>query len=247
MPPDTNLAELVLEARGVSKFFGDHSALLNVTLRVARGESVLLYGPNGAGKTTLLRTLSLLSLPGEGRTFLDGLEMSRHPEAAKSRIGFVSHATFLYGDLTLRENLELAGKLFGLANLEKRIDAVLETFSLQDRAERVVRSFSRGLQQRGTLARALLHDPDFLLFDEPFTGLDAESTSRLEDLLRVLPQQGKAVIFSTHDYDQGRAIARRLVMLDRGKVRFDGPIGQSPLGGRTGEQKLARISANAGN
>ncbi|MGH9397681.1 MAG: ABC transporter ATP-binding protein [Terriglobia bacterium] len=229
MLPGTTPTERALEARSLSKYFGDFPALRNVTLRITRGESVLIYGPNGAGKTTLLRMLASLALPTEGETFLDGLRMDRHPAASKSKTGFVSHATFLYSDLSVRENLELAGKLFGLGGLEKRIEAVLEVFSLRDRARQLVRSLSRGLQQRVTLARALLHDPDFLLLDEPFTGLDAESTARLEALLKALPQQGKAVIFSTHGFAQGAAIAQRLVALDRGRVRYDGPIARAPL------------------
>ncbi|MGH9450410.1 MAG: ABC transporter ATP-binding protein [Terriglobia bacterium] len=228
MPPDTTPTECVLEARGLFKYYGDFTALRDITLRIATGEPVLIYGPNGAGKTTLLRALASLAVPSEGEVLLGGLRLNRHA-ACKSKIGFASHATFLYGDLSVRENLELAGRLFGLTRLETRIDAVLDSFSLQDRARELVRSLSRGLQQRATLARALLHNPDFLLLDEPFTGLDAESTARLEALVKEWAQQGKAVIFSTHGFAQGAALARRLVALDRGRLRYDGPMEHAPL------------------
>lgn len=229
MPPATTCTELVLEARGVSKYFGDVPALLRVSLRIQRGHAALVYGPNGAGKSTLLRLLASLSSPTEGEIILDGLRLDQHSAASKAKTGFVSHATFLYGDLSVHENLELAGKLFGVPHLNERIDAVLGEFSLRDRARHLVRSLSRGLQQRATLARALLHDPDFLLLDEPFTGLDAESAANLAELMRDLPRQGKAVIFSTHGFSEGSALADRLLALDRGRLRYDGPLCDAPL------------------
>lgn len=223
------MVEAVLETRNLSKYFGDFPALRSVTLRIAGGEPVLIYGPNGAGKTTLLRVMASLTAPSEGEVLLGGLRMDRHPSACKARIGFVSHSTFLYSDLTVRENLLLAGKLFNLPSLEEKIDWALGLFGLRERAPQRVRSLSRGLQQRATLARALLHNPDFLLLDEPFTGLDAESSAGLEDLLRRLAEQGKAVVFSTHRFAQGAAIARRCVVLERGRVRYDGPPDQAPM------------------
>jgi heme exporter protein A len=164
----------------------------------------------------------------------DDADVLRNPAAAKAAIGFVSHATFLYGELTVRENLEFAGKLFGLAELPQRVAGVLDLFHLRERAETPVRELSRGYQQRVSLARAFLHDPGFLLLDEPFTGLDAASTESLEGLMRDLQAQGKALIFSTHSYEQGAAIARRLVALEGGKVRYDGPVSSAP---RTGVRR----------
>lgn len=239
MPPDTTPARSDLEVRGLSKYFGDFPALRDVTLRITQGEAVLIYGPNGAGKTTLLRMLASLAQPSEGEILLGGLRMDQHPAACKARIGFVSHATFLYGDLTLRENLTLAGKLFGLKELEKKVDAALELFALGGRARQLVRNLSRGLQQRATLARALLHNPDFLLLDEPFTGLDAESTAGLESLLRQLPRQGKAVLFSTHSFAQGAALASRLVALEKGRVRYDGPLASAPTAAQSVSPPIA--------
>ncbi|MGA2985534.1 MAG: heme ABC exporter ATP-binding protein CcmA [Terriglobia bacterium] len=224
-----------LELRDVAKQFGDYQALSGVCLRVEPGDSILLYGPNGAGKTTLLRVLSTLARPSEGKVLYDGSDVHANPAVAKAAIGFVSHTTFLYGELTARENLEFVGKLFGLADIPQRVAGVLETFHLRKRAETPVRELSRGYQQRVSLARAFLHDPQFLLLDEPFTGLDAASTESLEGLMRGLREQGKALIFSTHDFEQGKAIAQRLVAVHGGKVRYDGPISSAPLGAlRTG-------------
>jgi heme exporter protein A len=229
MPPETPPAKSNLELRNVSKYFGDLAALRDVSLRIESGESIFIYGPNGAGKTTLLRILCTLARPAEGRALFSGQDIHSNPAAARARIGFVSHATFLYGDLTTRENLNLAGTLFGLAGLKERIATVLELFSIENRADEPVRKLSRGLQQRATLARAFLHDPDFILLDEPFTGLDAASIEKLEELLRRLPGQGKSVVFSTHNFDQGASLARRLVVMAAGRVKFDGPLGMAPL------------------
>src|ERR1035438_8124182 len=191
MPPDIPRDKPALELRDVSKQFGDFQALDRVCLRVEPGDSILLYGPNGAGKTTLLRVLSTLARPTEGKVLYDGANVFANPAAAKSAIGFVSHTTFLYGELSARENLHFVGKLFGLAELPRRIAGVLELFHLRERSETPVRELSRGYQQRVTLARAFLHDPKFLLLDEPFTGLDAASTESLQDLMRSLRAQGK--------------------------------------------------------
>jgi heme exporter protein A len=228
MSPDTpRPVRAALELRNVSKYFGDVAALAGVQLRVEAGDAILLYGPNGAGKTTLLRLLATLARPSVGEVLFGGKHVHRDP-AAKAAIGFVSHTTFLYGDLTVRENLRFFGTLFALPGLEKKIDAALEFFDLGDRARTPVRELSRGLQQRVALARAFLHDPQFLLLDEPFTGLDAATVSNLESLMRELPGQGKAVIFSTHDFERGAALSRRLVALEAGRIRYDGPLALLP-------------------
>ncbi len=135
MPSDTPRAKPALELRDVSKQFGDFQALNGVCLRVEPGDSILLYGPNGAGKTTLLRVLSTLARPSEGEVLYDGADVHAHPAAAKSAIGFVSHTTFLYGELNARENLNFAGKLFGLINLPQKVADVLDLFHLRERAE----------------------------------------------------------------------------------------------------------------
>jgi heme exporter protein A len=229
MLSDTPHVRPALELRDVSKQFGVFQALSGVCLRVAPGDCILLYGPNGAGKTTLLRVLSTLARPSEGKVLFDDTDVHLNPNAAKAAIGFVSHTTFLYGELTILENLEFAGKLFGLTHIAQRVAGVLDTFHLHDRAGTPVRELSRGYQQRVSLARAFLHDPQFLLLDEPFTGLDAASAESLQGLMRRLEGQGKAVIFSTHNFEQGKTLARRLVALEGGKVRYDGPLNSAPL------------------
>ena len=224
MPPGTvPPVKAALELRNVSKYFGDLPALLGAQLRVEPGDAILLYGPNGAGKTTLLRLLATLARPNEGEVLYGGRDVHHHP-AAKAAIGFVSHVTFLYGDLTVLENLKFFGTLLALPQLRTKIDAVLELFVLGNRAKTPVRQLSRGWQQRASLARAFLHEPQFLLLDEPFTGLDAATANTLERLMRQLPAQGKAVVFSTHDFERGATLAQRLVTLEAGRIRYDGPV-----------------------
>lgn len=229
MPPQDHVNKPVLEVRNVTKFFGDLAALKEVSLGITCGESALLYGPNGAGKTTLLRMLASLARPSSGEILFDGRNIERDGTHAKAAIGFVSHATFLYGELTVRENLKFFGSLFGLSNLEKRIDVALDLFDMRSRSRVFARDLSRGLQQRTSLARAFLHDPDFVILDEPFTGLDSQSVKNLEELLFRLPEQGKALLFSTHDFDQGAALAKRLIALRAGRVRYNGPLAAAPL------------------
>jgi heme exporter protein A len=229
MPLDASRAEPVLTLEHVSKFFGDQAALKEVTASFRPGEAALLYGPNGAGKTTLLRTLATLVRPSEGRLLFEGEDAHRDPARARCRLGFVSHQTFLYGELTARENLKLAATLFALPDAERRIAEVLDLFSIRHRASDPVRQLSRGLQQRVALARAFLHDPQFLLLDEPFTGLDAASTEALSAVLRRLPESGKTLVFSTHDFEQGASLARRLMALENGRVVYDGPLQGAPL------------------
>ena len=229
MPARNHNAKPMLEVRNVTKFFGDLAALKEVSLGIRCGESALLYGPNGAGKTTLLRMLASLARPSSGEVLFDGKNIERDGAGAKAAIGFVSHATFLYGELTVRENLKFFGSLFGLSQLEKRIDGALEMFDMSSRQDVFARDLSRGLQQRASLARAFLHDPDFVILDEPFTGLDHQSVKKLEALLRRLPDQGKALLFSTHDFEQGAALAKRLIALKAGRVRYNGPLDIAPF------------------
>jgi heme exporter protein A len=229
MPPGDHVTKPVLEVRTVTKFFGDLAALKEVTLGIRCGESALLYGPNGAGKTTLMRMLVSLARPSSGEVLFDGRNIEQDGANAKTAIGFVSHATFLYSELTVRENLKFFGSLFGLSDLEKRIDAALEMFDMREREDVFVRDLSRGLQQRASLARAFLHDPDFVILDEPFTGLDHQSVKKLADILLRLPDEGKALLFSTHDFEQGAALAGRLIALKAGRVRYDGPLDVAPF------------------
>lgn len=219
-PPPSGLA---LEAAGLSKRFGAVLALDGVGLRVGVGEAVALFGPNGAGKTTLLRILGLGLRPGAGWIRVAGLDPQRDERAIRRRIGVISHQSFLYDDLTARENLQLFARLYAVPEPTRRSDELLARFELEHRAHDRVRELSRGLQQRLALARALVHDPAIVLLDEPFSGLDPHAAEVLRNTLHGLRGRGRTFLLVTHDLQQGLELAERWIVLARGRIVNEGP------------------------
>jgi len=218
------MAELVIEARGISRHFAGVRAVEAVDLRVEAGEAVALFGPNGAGKTTLLRLLATLLRPTRGDLRLFGRSVSDGGGCARRRIGFLSHQSFLYPDLTPTENLEFYARMFRVAASAARVRDLLEQVGLLGWAHRPVRTLSRGLEQRCALARALLHEPDLLLMDEPFTGLDVDAVNMLRDTLRQAHARGTTLMMTTHDLTQGFALCQRALILVRGRLIWSGVI-----------------------
>jgi heme exporter protein A len=176
----------MIDVRNLTKSFGSKYALRGVNLRVMPGESLVLFGPNGAGKSTLVRILSSLSRPSSGTVHIGGLELAKHADGIRRYLGVVSHAPLLYDSLTAEENLRFFAGLYGMKGSEPRIRALLERVGLYSRRSDLVRTFSRGMVQRLAIARALLHDPEVLLLDEPDTGLDPQAAEMLHGLLSEL-------------------------------------------------------------
>lgn len=205
----------VVRARAVTKRLGARLVLRGVDLEACPGEWVSLVGPNGAGKTTLLRLLALLMVPDTGaiRWFDGRLDM---PEIRR-RIGFVGHDTYLYEHLTARENLAYYAALLRVPNRRAQVDVLLERVGLARVADTLVRTFSRGMRQRLTLARALLGEPRLLLLDEPRTGLDRGGRAVLDALVDEARAAGAAVVASDHDVVEAVSRADRVVVLDRGR------------------------------
>jgi len=216
----------LVEARDLSKSFGPRAALSAVNLRVAAGELVALLGPNGAGKTTLLRILATLSRPTSGTVRIGGVDLAKAGSEARRQIGFLSHRTLLYDDLTAEQNLAFYARMYDLPDAAGRIGELLDRVGLAERRRDLVRTFSRGMQQRLALARTLLHRPPLLLLDEPYSGLDPLVTQVLTGLLAELAGQGATILLTTHDLDRGLALARRLVVLSQGRVVYDAPQSQ---------------------
>jgi heme exporter protein A len=216
-----------LEAEDIRKTFGHFTALAGITLSVQRGEFLALFGRNGAGKTTFLKIAATLVRHTHGRLRIEGVDVREEPEQARRHIGFLSHNTYLYRDLNPVENLRFFARLYGLKDPEPRIEYLLDRVGLKRRASDPVRSFSRGLHQRVGIARVMLHDPSLILLDEPYTGLDANAVDVLNQMLDEASAAGKTIILTTHDLDQGLRGATRAVIVDRGKVVFDGG-GQDP-------------------
>ncbi len=212
-------SRLVVEA--VGKDFGHQQALCAVSFSVEEGEFVALMGANGAGKTTLLRILAGLARPTSGVVRLADIDLKRAGPGLRRRIGFVSHASLLYPELTGRENLEFQARLFGVEGLEQVIGALDELLDLAPILDRPAGVLSRGNLQRLTIARALLHAPRVLLLDEPFTGLDEASAARLQRMLTAVVASGRTVIMTTHDRTLLEAGPHRIIRLESGVVVED--------------------------
>ncbi len=213
----------MIETRSLRKSFGLRPVLRGVDLAVAAGECVALVGPNGAGKTTLMRILATLSKPTLGIVRVAGYPLPAGASEVRQRLGVVSHHTLLYADLSAEENLAFYARLYAVRNPAPRIAAVLEQVDLSRRRRDLVRTFSRGMQQRLAIARALLPDPEVVLFDEPYTGLDPNAALMLDDVLRGVARQGRTVLLSTHDLPRGLALADRVVILAHGVIAYEAP------------------------
>ena len=208
----------MIEVKKLVKRFGLKNVLRGLDFQVREGEFVAILGPNGAGKTTFLRILASLSRPTMGELRIAGYRLPMQVAAVRARLGVVSHQPLLYGDLTAEENLRFYGRMYGLPALDRRLDEVLELVGLAPRRRDLVRTFSRGMQQRLAIGRAILHDPDVLLFDEPHTGLDQDACNMLDTLLRDVAAQGRTVVMTSHDLARVEDLATRFDVLSRGII-----------------------------
>ena len=233
-----------VQVRSLEKSFGEWPVLWDLDLSVPWGQTLVLFGANGAGKTTLLRILATHFRADHGAVAVAGYSLRTRPEEVRRRIGVVGHRSLLYDDLTCRENLIYYGRLYGLKNHKPRVDEVLEKVRLGSRADHRVRTLSNGMQKRAAIARAILHEPDVLLLDEPEAGLDRESVSILDTLLAEWTDSGRSVIMTTHDLDLGLSWGHRAGVLRGGKVSF--PDAESnENGNKVGETDIRQAVADA--
>jgi heme exporter protein A len=208
----------MIEVKKLVKRFGMKTILRGLDFQVQPGEFVALLGPNGAGKTTFLRILSSLSRPSLGEVKVAGYHLPHHAAQVRARLGVVSHMPLLYGDLTAEENLEFYARMYGIITYQLRITEVLAMVGLESRRKDLVRTFSRGMQQRLAIGRAVLHDPDVMLFDEPYTGLDQDASEMLDGVLRSVAAQGRTVVMTSHDLARSEELATRFDVLSRGVI-----------------------------
>src|SRR5512144_2709408 len=208
----------MITVRKLVKRFGMKTVLSGLDFDVQPGEFVALLGPNGAGKTTFLRILASLSRPTLGEVSIAGYSLPGQASAVRRRLGIVSHLPLLYGDLTAEENLRFYGRMYSVPQADKRITEVLELVGLSSRRRDLVRTFSRGMQQRLAIGRAVLHDPEVMLFDEPYTGLDQDASTMLDDLLRTVAAQGRTIVMTSHDLARAQDVATRFDILSRGVI-----------------------------
>ena len=221
----------IIEAENLKKAYGSLPVLRGISFSVRRGDFVALLGANGSGKSTLLRLLSGLSKPTAGAVRVGGWEMPGEAMAVRAQIGLVAHQPLLYENLTARENLDFFGALYGLdrGERQRRMTDLLRIVGLRKRADSLVRTFSRGMKQRLSIARASLHQPDVLLLDEPYSGLDQAATERLGELLSAWRGEGRTIIMSTHQLERVPRVDGRALVLSRGRITFDDAIGNREL------------------
>jgi heme exporter protein A len=208
----------MIEVKKLVKRFGLKTILRGLDFSVEPGEFVALLGPNGAGKTTFLRILASLSRPSMGEVMIAGYKLPNEAAQVRARLGVVSHMPLLYPDLTAEENLQFYARMYGITNHQPRITEVLEMVGLENRRKDLVGAYSRGMQQRLAIGRAILHDPEVVLFDEPYTGLDQDASEMLDEVLRSVAAKGRTVVMTSHDLARAEELATRFDILSRGVI-----------------------------
>jgi heme exporter protein A len=208
----------MIEVNKLVKRFGLKTVLRGVDFHVEPGEFVALLGPNGSGKTTFLRILASLSRPNLGSVKVAGYSLPDQSAQVRAKLGVVSHLPLLYPDLTAEENLQFYARMYGLVDHAPRITEVLQMVGLEPRRRDLVRTFSRGMQQRLAIGRAVIHDPEVVLFDEPYTGLDQDASEMLDEVLRSVAAKGRTVVMTSHDLARSEDLATRFDILSRGVI-----------------------------
>lgn len=206
-----------IETKKLTKVFGDRKALDKVSIEVPEGAFLSIFGPNGAGKTTLVRTLATLSRATSGTALVARFDAKEEPDKVREHIGLISHNPMLYPDLTAIENLMFTAQLYGVVNAEERVRELLRAVELDHRRFDVVRTFSRGMTQRLSIARALMNDPDVVFLDEPYAGLDPHAVEIFDGLIEQL-RDGRTFIMVSHDLQKGFDVCTHALVLARGRV-----------------------------
>lgn len=206
-----------IETKKLTKVFGDRKALDKVSIEVPEGAFLSIFGPNGAGKTTLVRTLATLSRATSGTALVAGFDAKEEPDKVREHIGLISHNPMLYPDLTAMENLMFTAQLYGVVNVEERVRELLRAVELDHRRFDVVRTFSRGMTQRLSIARALMNDPDVVFLDEPYAGLDPHAVEIFDGLIEQLRDE-RTFIMVSHDLQKGFDVCTHALVLARGRV-----------------------------
>jgi ABC-type multidrug transport system ATPase subunit len=218
------LPPLGIHLDGVAKAFGRQAALRAVDLDVSAGSYVAVMGANGAGKSTMLKVIAGLITPTRGTVSIGGIDMRRAGPRLRAMVGYVSHETMLYADLSGRENLSFHAKLQGLGRGTDAIDLAVERFGIGTYLDQPVRALSRGMRQRVALARALLHEPRVVLLDEPFTGLDEAAAIGLTETLEELATPERVLMVTLHDVARALSGPQRLLALSGGRIVMDRPL-----------------------
>lgn len=215
------MPEPLIKFSKVNKKYGHIHALKDVSVSFEKGEFISVFGPNGAGKSTFLKLLCTMTSPSSGDILYEGTPLKKLKDDFRSRFGVISHQPFLYSELTAMENLRFYAKLYGVKEIDERIKELLSKVELYKRRNDKVRGYSRGMLQRLSITRALLHNPDIVVLDEPYTGLDTHASDILTRILVELFDNKHTIIMVTHNIKQGYDASSRLAIIRRGKIVFD--------------------------
>jgi len=210
-----------LKAEKIKKIFGQRKVLSDVNLQLKNGELYVLFGPNGSGKTTFTLIISSLLKPTEGLVTFENKDVYKQDASYRKKVGLLTHSTFLYENLTGFENLKFYGALYGILDIKRRIDELSLLFEIETRMNEPVRNFSRGMKQRLSIIRTIIHNPEVILMDEPYTGLDEIGVQILEGQLSNYRKSGKVIFMTTHNLLRGYGIATRIGILSRGRILFE--------------------------
>lgn len=219
-----------VEVRGLAKRFGTSDALTSVDFRLGIGEFLAMFGPNGAGKTTLIRILATITRPTSGSVRILGEETAKAGAALRSHIGLVSHQSFLYPGLSALQNVTFFAKMFDVPSPRRRAEELLTALGLEHRMDDPIGTYSRGMEQRCAIARALVHEPKIILLDEPYTGLDPDASTRLTELLAEMHDGTRTIIVTSHDLSHGADLADRIAVLARGRLAYETRAAEVPGG-----------------
>ncbi|MGA1862354.1 ABC transporter ATP-binding protein [Deferribacter thermophilus] len=208
----------IIKVKNLTKRFGENVALNRATFSISRGDFVSIFGPNGAGKSTLLKLLSTQIRPTDGDIFYNGTKLADISSDFRKCFGVISHQPFLYENMSAYENLKFYGSLYGVENLEDRVNELLKSVELIGRKHDMVKNYSRGMLQRLSIARALIHDPDIIFLDEPYTGLDQHASNILTNILKSQFDKNKTILMITHNLQKGYELATKIMILNKGEI-----------------------------
>lgn len=216
--------EIMLEIKNLTKILSDKLILRGVSLKLNKGEILAVVGPNGAGKSTFFKCTVGLLQPSGGEIIVDGEIIKKKSAAARKKIGFLGHESFLYSTLTPLENLRFYGKLYKVKSIDSKANQLLKEVGLHLFKDVPIRSFSRGMLQRLSIARVMLADPEILMLDEPHTGLDQDAVSLLNMIIKEKKNIGTSVLLISHDFEQVQALADSVAVLKKGKIIDTAPL-----------------------
>ncbi len=200
----------------LTKQFGDRKAVDGISLELPQGAFLSIFGPNGAGKTTLLRMLSTVTRPTSGTASICGIDLKENPDAARAHIGLISHQPMLYPDLSAFQNLMLYAELYGVQNAQARVMELLEAVELKHRRYDTVRTYSRGMTQRLSIARALINNPAVVFLDEPYSGLDPHAVEVFDQLISSV-RQDRSFVMVSHDLQKGYDMCTHALIMAKGR------------------------------